>query len=806
MSKKILSVALVMIMLIGCLVLPAQAREVGVGTGAESFNPVKFFVDKEVLVGTSVNTNLNVEIIDKNYKVEINNIEAFIPFYSEGGISYLDVAYTKGTIVSGAQAFNVTGTLTANVNSVVRYTINYDILDKNNNVVWKNLTGYTYALVSSNESKTGAVGTQHAYPGRLSDGCYFEVLNTLNTTYVQQSDLQLNYKVRTQSAWNYSDPRTRGVGVISGNVPSSVTIMPDNNGTNTEGTMNWPKCGAVYRSAGGDWLRMDEPYSGYYNFTVSFNSWNDDWEDQSNITETTEMYYIRSSDKVNSYNAANKYLKTSATFSDGYYVQKGRYTEETWNDFVNALDMAYQVTLAVPNANYGYKIACINAQTADEALDNAFANLEEAEHDFYSHKNPVVTPATCTEDGSEFLTCICGETKTNIIPATGHTRGAWNVVKQATCSSEGKEEIRCTVCGEIVEEKITPKVAHVFESTVTSPDCTNQGYTTYVCTICGYTYTSDYTVPNGHDYNYFKVDPTCTEQGYTLCSCKNCDYKTTSNYTPATGHIYEPTVTEPTCTEQGYTTYDCINCDDSYVGNYISPSGHTPREEAIEENRIEPTCTEKGSYDLVVRCAICNEIISSEAFEIEAVGHTDGEVVEENRVEPTLTENGFYDKVTYCTVCGVETSRTTEVLPMLGGYFREAEGSTTVIDKELGYIYGLDIGLDDIEDYVEYATNVTYEISDGVGTGSVVTTYKNAEAWETYTIIIFGDLNGDGVIDIYDSSILAAIVNGDMELEEGSPILFAADLNGDTAVDIYDLAILNAVVNGETEIMQIPLA
>ncbi|MBQ7956758.1 MAG: hypothetical protein IJ279_01865 [Clostridia bacterium] len=758
MSKKILSLVLVLIMLVGCFAVPVQAREAGVGTGAESFNPVKFYVDKESLIGADINTKVNVEIVDKNYKIKLNSVEAYIPYYAEGGIAYLDVAYTKGMVISGAEALTVTGTLTEKVNSVVRYTFNYDILDKNNKTVWKDLAGYTYAFVSSNESKTGAVGSNHAYPGNLSDGCYFENLSTLNTTYVQQSELNLYYKVRTQSAWSYNDPRTRGVEIISGNAPSTASTI---------GTMNWPRSGPVYRSADGYWFSMSEPPSGYYNFTISFNSWNDDWEDQSNITETTEMYYIRSSDIVDAYNTANKYIKSNTLFADGYYVQKGRYTEDSWNAFINALDIAYQVALAVPNANHGYKLACINAQSANEALDAAFANLKEAEHDYYAHKDPVVTPATCTKEGSELLTCICGETKTNILPATGHTRGAWNVVKQATCTEEGKEEIRCTVCNEIVEEKVTPKIAHVFESEVTEADCTNQGYTTYNCTICGYTYTSDYVEPNGHEYNYVKIEPTCTEQGYTLCSCKNCNYRTTNNIVSATGHT------------EG---------------------------EAVEENRTEATCTVAGSYDVVVYCSVCEEEISRETVVVDALGHTAGEAVEENRVEPTMTVDGSYEKVICCTVCNEELSRETVVLPMTGGYFREAEGSTTVINKELGLIYGLDIGLADIEEYVEYASNVSYELSDGVGTGSVVTTYRNSEEWESYTVVIFGDLNGDGVIDIYDASILAAIVNGDMVLEEEDVLLFAADLNSDTAVDIYDLAILNAVVNGETEISQAPVA
>ena len=233
--------------------------------------------------------------------------------------------------------------------------------------------------------------------------------------------------------------------------------------------------------------------------------------------------------------------------------------------------------------------------------------------------------------------------------------------------------------------------------------------------------------------------------------------------------------------------------------------GHTPLEEVIE-NEVAPTCSKEGSFDTVVYCEICSEEVSRETTSVPTVSHTEGEAVEENRVEPTNTQSGSYDAVVYCTVCGAEISRTTVVIPMLGGYFKEEDGSTTVIDRERGYIYGLDIGLSDIEDYVDYSEDVTVELSDGVGTGSVVTTYRGEEEWETFVIIIFGDLNGDGVVDIYDASILAAIVNGDMELEDDSPILFAADLNNDTAIDIYDLAILNAVVNGETEIAQVPIA
>ena len=310
--------------------------------------------------------------------------------------------------------------------------------------------------------------------------------------------------------------------------------------------------------------------------------------------------------------------------------------------------------------------------------------------------------------------------------------------------------------------------------------------------------------------------PTCTKDGgYDMVLyCSDCGeeiYRQTY-VRAATGHRADKAVAEnekeADCVNNG--GYDmvvyCKTCGDeiSRETTVVDAWGHKAGDTVIE-NEVAPDCVNDGSYETVVYCKICGEEISRTTTVIDALGHTEAEPVEENRVEATNTEAGSYDLVVYCTVCGGEISRETIVIPMLEGYFKEAEGSTTVINEELGYIYGLDIGLSDLEGFVEYSKSVTYETPDGIGTGMILTTFRDGIEWETYVIVIFGDLNGDGVIDIYDSSILAAIVNGDMELEEGDVLLFAADLNGDTAVDIYDLAILNSVVNGETEIAQIPM-
>ncbi len=158
-----------------------------------------------------------------------------------------------------------------------------------------------------------------------------------------------------------------------------------------------------------------------------------------------------------------------------------------------------------------------------------------------------------------------------------------------------------------------------------------------------------------------------------------------------------------------------------------------------------------------------------------------------------------------CTVCG-EVIGTREI-PAITAYFVTAEGTDTVIDKDHGIIYGLsDEGISDLEDYVEYAGGVVeYEETDqGFGTGTVVNFVVNGEVYESYTVIICGDLSGDGVVDSYDYAVLAAMINGDIEVEDGSALYLAADIYVDGVVDIYDLSVLAAYVNGDAEITQTP--
>ena len=60
-------------------------------------------------------------------------------------------------------------------------------------------------------------------------------------------------------------------------------------------------------------------------------------------------------------------------------------------------------------------------------------------------------------------------------------------------------------------------------------------------------------------------------------------------YVPGHTHSYTKVVTEPTCTERGYTTYTC-SCGYSYVDDYVNAKGHTE----VVDPAVAATCEKTG--------------------------------------------------------------------------------------------------------------------------------------------------------------------------------------------------------------------
>ena len=135
------------------------------------------------------------------------------------------------------------------------------------------------------------------------------------------------------------------------------------------------------------------------------------------------------------------------------------------------------------------------------------------------------------------------------------------------------------------------------------------------------------------------------------------------------GDAVEEGRVESSCTVAG--SYEsvvyCAHCGEELSRETVDlPLAEHTAGEAVEENRTESTCTVAGSYESVVYCSVCGtHEISRETVDLPLAEHTAGEAVEENRTESTCTVAGSYESVVYCSVCGThEISRETVDLPL----------------------------------------------------------------------------------------------------------------------------------------------
>ena len=97
------------------------------------------------------------------------------------------------------------------------------------------------------------------------------------------------------------------------------------------------------------------------------------------------------------------------------------------------------------------------------------------------------------------------------------------------------------------------------------------------------------------------------------------------------------------------------------------------------------------------------------------------------------------------------------------------------------------------ENYVEVKGNAQLEYSGPVATGVAVKLIdKSNDVVEAYSIIIFGDVNGDGWYDGQDAVTVSMIVNGMLTREQvGEDAWMAADCNHDGKIDQSDVDLLN---------------
>ena len=160
------------------------------------------------------------------------------------------------------------------------------------------------------------------------------------------------------------------------------------------------------------------------------------------------------------------------------------------------------------------------------------------------------------------------------------------------------------------------------------------------------------------------------------------------------------------------------------------------------------------------------------------------------------------DKVVQCkTLVHNFTKATIEcVVPEL----LPVEDSGVVLDKTKNQIKGVAVNSTDKLDSYVYASVgevVHHPMKDGFyGTGSKVNLEHNGVVYESLTLIIAGDINGDASVDYMDLMLLDWYQEYGVSFSGVQKI--AADITGDGKVNAADVIALDAYINFECEIDQ----
>lgn len=369
--------------------------------------------------------------------------------------------------------------------------------------------------------------------------------------------------------------------------------------------------------------------------------------------------------------------------------------------------------------------------------------------------------------------CVCGLIES-------HTFGDYEVTLAATCEDEGSEVRVCTKCGE-EEERTINALGH------TGATHENGG----VCTRCEMIYEDHFSsdevkeyisTKTGHTPIYSCVNENCSktytgeEEAHILKNCKDTGNGTHLGVCDVCGKSVEQVhefsnyeiQKNATCLETGYSEGYCLDCG-SKDTKEIPKSDHSWE---------DATCVEPKT------CTICHITEGS------ALGHNYKSVV----TPPTATSQGYTTHT--CTRC--DYSYTDSYTPPTGVTEKLYVKSSSY---QIGSVYITQISpgttvkalkeslLTNATQIEIYSQGSQLKEADYVGT-SMKIVFKFEKETKEYTLVVAGDLTGDGKIQNGDLIKLVRYKVELLTLDE--PFKLATDVNCDgkyaTDGDIIKLA------------------
>ena len=301
-------------------------------------------------------------------------------------------------------------------------------------------------------------------------------------------------------------------------------------------------------------------------------------------------------------------------------------------------------------------------------VDGTYARIDKpGEPGYFTHKTHaddlVLTEAkdaTCETPGnSEYYTCsVCDkyfsdaegtneiEVNSWVIPAAGHTLTAYDEVP-AGCTTIGTAQYwTCDNCSkmfsdtsaenEIAAPIVVPALGHNLtahagvpagcETVGNSPywSCSRNGCGKYFSDAAGTQEIDENSwvlAATGHDWS--DITYTWAEDNSTVTGLKACNNDHGHDISEIVNTAYT-VKTEPSCATAGTGKYTANFSNEIFAAQIkeveIPTIAHTPCE-PIKEIIIDAACVTAGSYDSVVKCAVCGAEISREAIVVPALGH-----------------------------------------------------------------------------------------------------------------------------------------------------------------------------------------
>lgn len=453
--------------------------------------------------------------------------------------------------------------------------------------------------------------------------------------------------------------------------------------------------------------------------------------------------------------------------------------------------------------------------------------------------------STCKTEGTETYTCsVCDHSYTTTLPLADHSYQE-AVTREPSCTKTGIKTYTCTSCGDSYEESIPMTTHDLTESIEKEATCTEDGVRITVCESCGGK-TIESIPATGHKYGEWTtvIEPSCTQTGKREKVCENCS-DIVSEVVEKLPHSYTSVTVPPTESEKGYTEYTCTECKHSYrkwntatyTITFIDHDGTVLSEATMQEGEtiILPTAPSRSADERYTYTFSCWE------------GFTEGMTAQSDlSFTATYTEQKRYYAIIFSDEAGNVYKETwlyygaTITPPSISdrtdsefrytfiGFDGYTEGMTVTghltikvlfqkspkypehitsdhyhIDEETAKITDIGSGVK-VEEFLNNLAQTEYltvfrdskpmDSQSLIGSGMTVALIGNGQTILELTLVVTGDLNGDGKISLTDFVQLKSHLLGKTALR--GEYLDAADLNGDGKVSLTDYVKIKAILLG----------